>query len=96
MARVIPFRVKKQASFVAVRPHSGNLTKISQDRLQKGKELLEQEWAAIRAARQFLMELENELSAGAEVEAGELVFDEVLKMVRPAQGTGKKIAVSGV
>jgi hypothetical protein len=97
LARVIPFRVKSQAlSISSAKPLTANLAKISQERLQKGKELLEQEWAAIRAARQFLMELENDLSAGAEVETGALVFDEVLKMVRPSHTSGNKAAVSGI
>lgn len=98
LAKVIPFRPRKviTPSSTVIAPLVSNAPQVTQERLLKGKQLLEQEWAAIRAARQYLLELENDLLSGSDVEAGELVFDQALKMVRPLAGSQPKTASSGV
>jgi hypothetical protein len=56
---------------------------ITQERLRLGQELLEQERHILREAQQFKLNLDAELSAGAEIETGRLTFDRTLKVVRP-------------
>ena len=61
---------------------------ITQDRLRFGVELLREQRRILEAVHQFKMDLDKDLSAGAEIEAGELTFDRDLKIVRP-RGTSK-------
>jgi hypothetical protein len=69
---------------------------ISQERLRLGRELLEREWAAVRALREFQLTLEKDLSEGAQLAPGELTFDRQLKIVTagrseaPATVTGRR------
>jgi hypothetical protein len=64
---------------------------VTQERLRRGAELLVQEMAVMRAMRQFRMELEADLACGAETEAGELIFDRELKVVRHKSRTGANL-----
>jgi hypothetical protein len=77
IAQVVPIRAQ------AVTPvDSGDARRITQERLRKGAELLAQEYQIIRALRQFTMDIEADLRAGASLETGELTFDRELKVVR--------------
>jgi hypothetical protein len=76
-ARVVPIRVQ-----AAIPAGTGVTRGITQERLRKGAELLAQEYQIVRALRQFTMDIEADLHAGAAVEAGELTFDRELKVVR--------------
>jgi len=86
--KVIPFPSAKRSPEPAA--------VISQERLRLGRELLEREWAAIRALREFQIALEKDLSEGAQLAAGELTFDRQLKIVTarrseaPATVTGRR------
>jgi len=55
---------------------------VTQERLRQCADLWMQELTAIRAMREFTLQLEADMAGGAEVEAGELVFDRDLKVVR--------------
>lgn len=94
LAPVIPFRAKAQTVTSKKVSPAPNVETITQERLRRGMQLLEEEWAAIRATRQFLLDLENDLMTGAEVEHGELCFDEALKMVRRANSSSSPAARS--
>lgn len=67
VARVVPIRAAAATSVGA-----GDARPITQERLRKGAELLAQEYQIVRALRQFTMDIEAELRAGAPVETGEL------------------------
>lgn len=75
--KVIPFPSAKRVSEPA--------KVISQDRLRLGRELLEREWAAVRAMREFQVALEKDLLEGAQLAPGELIFDRQLKIVTARQ-----------
>ncbi|MBV8551780.1 MAG: hypothetical protein JOY54_10795 [Acidobacteriaceae bacterium] len=55
---------------------------ITQDRLAEGLRLYLEEIRIARALREFQVQLEADLAAGSELEAGELFFDPELKIVR--------------
>ena len=77
MGSVVPIRVQAATS-----ADSGDARRITQERLRKGAELLAQEYQIVRALRQFTIDIEADLRAGAPVETGELTFDRELKLVR--------------
>jgi hypothetical protein len=64
-------------------PECKSHSTITQDRLQAGIRLLEEQRRIQEALQQFKMEVYTELAAGAEIEGGELTFDQELKIVRP-------------
>ena len=55
---------------------------VTQARLADGLELYLEEMRVTRAAREFRMQLEADLTAGSEIEPGDLLFDPELKIVR--------------
>jgi hypothetical protein len=55
---------------------------VTQARLAQGLELYLEEMRVTRAARKFRMQLEADLTAGSEIEPGDLLFDPELKIVR--------------
>jgi hypothetical protein len=84
--RVVPFPMRARA-FQA----GPAASPVTQERLRRGADLLVQEIAAIRATRQFAMELAADLANGAEIEYGELTFDRELKVVRHKDRTAAKL-----
>jgi hypothetical protein len=60
----------------------GQPAPVTQTRLAQGYELYLEEMRVTRALREFRMQLEADLAAGAEVEAGDLLFDPEVKIVR--------------
>ena len=59
-----------------------SMAPVTQARLAEGLELYLEEMRVTRAAREFRMQLEADLAAGSEIEAGDLLFDPELKIVR--------------
>lgn len=59
---------------------------VTQQRLAKLAELRALEATLIQSRRKLSMELDSELAAGAEIEAGNLTFDRELKLVRLKTG----------
>jgi hypothetical protein len=55
---------------------------VSQERLRRGMELIREEIRIAREMREFALQIEADLQAGAEVELGDLVFDRELKVAR--------------
>jgi hypothetical protein len=60
---------------------------ITQERLQAGVQLLVEQRRILEALQKFKMDIDNDLAAGGEIEAGELTFDRELKIVRPHRAT---------
>jgi len=56
---------------------------ISQERLREGLRLIEEQRRVLEALQRFRLDIDSDLAAGAEIEAGELTFDGELKIVRP-------------
>jgi hypothetical protein len=56
---------------------------ITQERLREGSQLIEESHRILELVQKFKMDIDADLAAGAEVEAGELMFDAELKIVRP-------------
>jgi hypothetical protein len=77
-ARVIPIRA------TASKP-AGATGHITQEKLQRGAELMEAQTQIARQVLQFRLDLDAELAVGAEIEPGALTFDRALRMVRPAR-----------
>jgi len=68
---------------------------ISQERLREGLRLMEEQRRVLEALQKFRMDIDSDLAAGAEIEAGELTFDYDLKIVRPrAVRPGRVLQVS--
>lgn len=68
---------------------------ISQERLREGLRLMEEQRRVLEALQQFRMDIDSDIAAGAEIEAGELTFDHDLKIVRPrASRPGRVLKVS--
>jgi hypothetical protein len=84
--KVIPFPSAKRS------PDPANV--ISQERLRLGRELLEREWGAVRALREFQIALEKDLAEGAQLAPGELIFDRQLKIVT-ARRSEAPVTVTG-
>lgn len=60
---------------------------VSQERLRKGLELIREEIRVVREMREFALQIEADLQAGAEIETGDLVFDRELKVARRRMAT---------
>ncbi len=64
---------------------------ISQERLQTGILLLEEHRRILEALQKFKMDIDSDLAAGADIEAGEHTFDRDLKVVRPRRFTPARV-----
>jgi hypothetical protein len=83
--------IKKVVSIRSFSPECKLPSTITQERLQAGIQLLEQQRRILEALQQFKMDVEGDLAGGAEIEAGELTFDRELMIVRPRKVTPARV-----
>jgi hypothetical protein len=77
---VVPINTKLRRE--KTRQQSGTGPLVTQARLAEGLQLHLEEIRVARALREFRMQMELDLAAGSEIEAGDLLFDHDLKIVR--------------
>lgn len=63
-------------------PSASRMPIVTQQRLRRGLELMREEHRISSELREFALQLEADLGAGAEIEAGDLIFDRDLKVAR--------------
>ncbi len=64
---------------------------ITQERLRTGIQILEEQRRILEDLQKFRMDMYNDLSAGAEIESGELTFDQELKIVCPRRAVPVRV-----
>jgi hypothetical protein len=83
--------IKKVVSIRSIAPECTPHLTITQERLQTGIQLLEEQRRILEALQEFKLDIDSDLAAGAEIEAGELTFDRELMIVRPRRLTPARV-----